>query len=68
MWSEADDDGDAMIPWAEAFKRASTVDTSNMNLTQVWSLSKKYLFIFLPELSLIQFYTTVEAINHVEAS
>lgn len=31
---KADDDGDAMIPWAEAFKRASTVDTSNMNLTQ----------------------------------
>ena len=71
LWSEADDDGDAMIPWAEAFKRASTVDTSNMNLTQVWSLSKNIsLFFTRTQFDLIfpLFLTTVEAVNHVEAS
>merc|ERR1711974_470790 len=31
---KADDDGDAMIGWAEAFARAREVDTSNMTLTQ----------------------------------
>merc|ERR1711962_119384 len=39
---KADDDGDAMIGWAEAFAKAREVDTSKMTLTQwlnMWDAS-----------------------------
>ena len=35
LLSAADDSGDAMISWEEAFILASNVKTDNMNLTQV---------------------------------